>query len=393
MQELGSSSCCLHMSRPSIDHWATTTPSHWDYWPAVREHYFAEQLTVTKKIDQSRNQVNTAAWSASASSPKLAIAAVSFWTADRTCDVDSLLESVPQKHWSIPRRWQINERTSIMSSSLGARRQRRGKRSRHGRCAGLWSIPRIHKLDLELFRFCTVITCRSPTLHHANLLHEAWRGHCRVINHLTSPLIEWPSRRHQRLTSRWTLCRWNPWLCHWNICWSQRHTLVWVHHLFDRVLTSQGLHVWCEGTGRLNSRAPSNRWQNCRCPLLGFVMSLNRQSLLLDDRLLFPEKWTLADQVQVVRIGLHCDRRDTRSRLLLDLSLHLRCPVSMNTCKLRQLKSLIRTFHSCQMISAPPCVFDQRRSRHPTDHKPRWRSRTCTACHVKSICSTVETKL
>ena len=90
----------------------------------------------------------------------------------------------------------------LMSSSLGARRQWRGKRSRHARCGGLWSIPRINKLDLELIRFWTVITCRYPTSHNANLIHKARiRGHCWVIHHLASPLIEWSPRWHQRLTS------------------------------------------------------------------------------------------------------------------------------------------------------------------------------------------------
>ena len=33
---VGSSSCCLHMSRRSIDRWEPTTVPHWDYWPAVQ---------------------------------------------------------------------------------------------------------------------------------------------------------------------------------------------------------------------------------------------------------------------------------------------------------------------------------------------------------------------
>ena len=118
MQELGSSSCCLHMSQPSIDHWAPTTPPDWDYWPAVWEHYFAEQPQVTRKIEQSHFGVNTAARPTKTTTLRLAIAAVSFWTADRTCDVDSLMESVPQKHWSIPCRWQINESTFLWAHHL-----------------------------------------------------------------------------------------------------------------------------------------------------------------------------------------------------------------------------------------------------------------------------------
>ena len=331
-------------------------------------------------------------WTTEASNP-----VQNFLAADRTCDNDSLLESSAKRL--------INSRvdTSTTFHALWFLTKRSlwrwgAERSRLRWGAAFRSLHSIHELNLDLIS--STMSWSVPSrgssclLHHANLLHEASRSHGRVIYHLPPPLIKRPPCRHQRsATCGSTLIRGNTGLCDRHIRLSQGHSFVWIHHLLDRVLTSDRLHTGSESICWLNSRSTCDWRQNCRSLLLCTIMCLDSKCFLLDDRLLFPEQGTLTDQVKVVGIGLHSDSRDARSSPFLILSFHLCSPMGVNTGELRQMKSLIRALHTSQMLSAPTGILDQGRPWHTADHQPRWWNCTGAASHIQPISSAVEAKL
>ena len=347
------------------------------------------------RFHPENKRVNIKAWSAPSNANEIERSyrmqsQRTFLAADRI-SLQTRSWSQSAKCWSIPRRWQINE-TQSQSSSLRASWRHWGKRTRLCWSAHLGSIPRINELNVEFFTIRTLSTSWTATLHLPNVVHETCRSHCWVIHHLIPPLVQRTPGRHKWLTSNWTLNRGNTRFRQWNIRWSQCHSSVWIHRLLCHRLTSQSLHVWGEGCCWLNSRSTSDGWQNCRGLLLALVMSLDGQSFLLHDRLLFPEQWALTDQMQVAWIWLHCDRRDPRPCTILFLNFHLRRPVCVNTCQLRELQGLIWALHTSHVIPAPSCILDQGWARNTTDHKPWWRNRTAATGHIQTICSTVESE-
>ena len=97
------------------------------------------------------------------------------------------------------------------------------------------------------------------------------------------------------------------------------------------------------------------------------------------DDLVLLEQWTLTDQVDVGRIGLHCYRTNCWARFILGRSLD---PEQSSE---RGSEGLVRTLNPGGMITCPSGISNQRGTRDPAEHEPCGWHDHGAGCQVQAV--------